>query len=34
LPADITTDVDANGRIVDGDGDETAIVDMGAYEKQ
>lgn len=31
LPA---TDLDGNPRIVDGDGDSTATVDMGAYEYQ
>jgi len=30
--ADVTTDLDGNNRIVDGNGDETATVDIGAYE--
>ena len=30
----ITTDLDGNARIVDGDRDGTATVDMGAYETQ
>lgn len=29
-----STDLDGNPRIVDGDGDSTAVVDMGAYEFQ
>jgi parallel beta-helix repeat protein len=32
VPPDVTTDLDGNPRIVDGDGDDTATVDMGAYE--
>jgi hypothetical protein len=35
LTADIPgTDLDGNLRVVDGDGDSVAVVDMGAYEKQ
>jgi len=34
LPANVTTDLDGKPRIVDGDGDSTAVVDMGAYEVQ
>jgi hypothetical protein len=30
----LPTDLDSNPRIVDGDGDGTATVDMGAYEFQ
>jgi len=32
VPAGIITDLDGNDRIVDGDGNGTATVDMGAYE--
>lgn len=32
VPAGITTDLDGNDRILDGDNDLTATVDMGAYE--
>jgi len=31
---DVTTDLDGHPRIVDGNGDSTATVDMGAYEYQ
>jgi parallel beta-helix repeat protein len=34
VPDDLTTDLDGNPRIVDGDDDSTATVDMGAYEYQ
>ena len=34
LPEDITTDLDGNPRIVDGDYDDVAVVDIGAYEFQ
>ncbi|MCK9462006.1 MAG: DUF1565 domain-containing protein [Proteobacteria bacterium] len=34
VPDDVTTDLDGNPRIVDGDSDSTATVDMGAYEVQ
>jgi len=34
VPEDVTTDLDGNPRIVDGDGDSVATVDMGAYEYQ
>ena len=34
VPVGVTTDLDGNPRIVDGDGDMTATVDMGAYEFQ
>jgi len=34
VPAGITTDLDGNGRIVDGNNDGTATVDIGAYEYQ
>jgi hypothetical protein len=34
VPDDVTTDLDGNLRIVDGDGDDVATVDMGAYEFQ
>jgi hypothetical protein len=34
LPEGMATDLDGNPRIVDGDGDVTATVDMGAYEFQ
>jgi predicted outer membrane repeat protein len=32
VPVGIETDLDGNPRIIDGDGDETATVDMGVYE--
>ncbi|UCG57095.1 MAG: right-handed parallel beta-helix repeat-containing protein [Phycisphaerales bacterium] len=32
VPPGITTDLDGNPRIVDADGDDIAVVDMGAYE--
>ncbi|MFQ5414722.1 MAG: hypothetical protein ACE5E6_09720 [Phycisphaerae bacterium] len=34
IPAGVTLDLDGNNRIVDGDCDSTATVDMGAYEFQ
>jgi len=34
VPAGVTTDLDANPRIVDGNNDSTATVDIGAYEYQ
>jgi len=34
VPSGITTDLDGNPRIMDGDGNGTATVDMGAYEYQ
>jgi hypothetical protein len=34
LPLGITEDLDGNTRVVDGDGDTTATVDMGAFEYQ
>ena len=34
VPAGLTTDFDGKPRIVDGDNDGTATVDIGAYEKQ
>jgi hypothetical protein len=34
VPEDVTTDLDGNPRIVDGNGDDVATVDMGAYEFQ
>jgi hypothetical protein len=34
LPSGVTTDLDGNPRITDGDGDSIATVDMGAYEHQ
>jgi hypothetical protein len=34
VPSGVTTDLDGNSRIVDGNGDTTATVDMGAYEFQ
>jgi len=34
VPSGVTTDLDGNQRIVDGDNDSTATVDIGAYEKQ
>jgi len=30
----LPTDLDGNPRVIDGDGDGTATVDMGAYEFQ
>lgn len=32
VPVDVTTDLAGNPRIADGDGDGSAVVDMGAYE--
>jgi hypothetical protein len=32
VPSGVTTDLDGHPRIVDGDGNITALVDMGAYE--
>jgi hypothetical protein len=34
VPEDLTTDLDGNPRIVDGNDETTATVDMGAYEYQ
>ena len=34
VPSDVNKDLDGNDRIVDGDGDGNAVVDMGAYEHQ
>jgi len=34
VPAGVTTDLDGNQRVVDGDNDGTATVDIGAYEYQ
>jgi hypothetical protein len=34
VPTGVTTDIDGNPRIVDGNADSTATVDMGAYEYQ
>ena len=34
VPAEVATDLDGNPRIVDGDDDGEATVDMGAYEFQ
>jgi hypothetical protein len=34
FPPGITTDLDGHPRIIDGDGNGTATVDMGAYEYQ
>jgi len=34
LPPEITTDLAGNPRIVDGDGDSIAVVDIGAFEIQ
>ncbi|MEA3376525.1 MAG: right-handed parallel beta-helix repeat-containing protein [Chloroflexota bacterium] len=34
VPAAVSTDLDGSPRIVDGDGDGSAVVDMGAYERQ
>ncbi len=33
VPPGVTTDLGGNPRIADGDGDSSAVVDMGAYEK-
>ncbi len=32
VPAELTTDIEGNERILDGDGNGSVIVDMGAYE--
>jgi hypothetical protein len=34
VPIGVTTDLDGNPRIVDGNGDGNAVVDIGAYEMQ
>jgi hypothetical protein len=34
VPSGVTTDLDSNPRIVDGNADDVATVDMGAYEYQ
>jgi hypothetical protein len=34
VPDGVTTDLDGNPRIADGDGDDLATIDMGAYEYQ
>jgi len=34
VPSGVTTDLDGNQRVVDGDNDGTATVDIGAYEYQ
>ena len=34
VPSGVATDLDGNQRIVDGNKDGTAVVDIGAYEKQ
>jgi len=34
VPSGVTEDLDGNQRIVDGNNDGTATVDIGAYEKQ
>jgi len=34
VPGGVNSDLDGNQRIVDGNNDGTATVDIGAYEKQ
>jgi len=34
VPSGVTTDLDGNPRIVDGNNDGKPVVDIGAYEKQ